>query len=361
MIDLTSLFAKLVFWAALVVACYTYLGYPLLIAAWARLRPRRPRSAQITPTVSIIIAAHNEEARIAAKLESCFALDYPQERLEVIVASDGSTDNTDRIVEHLRAFHTNLRLVKLDRQRGKAAALNAAVAAAQGELVIFTDARQALRPDAARALVAGFADETVGAVSGELVFVDERSRPQMGGIGFYWRYEKWLRKQEAVVHSLCGATGALYAIRRELIGVLPEGLILDDVMIPMRAVLAGYRTIFASNAVAYDYIAENPEAEFARKVRTLCGNYQLLAFEPRLLDPRANPIFVQFFSHKVMRLIAPFSLIALLAANLFLLSGFYLCCFALQMAWYALAVVGHVTLTRVKGGARQSLSLEGAK
>lgn len=334
--------AKLIFWAAALTAAYTYAGYPLLIAAWARWRPRGIKRAAIAPTITVVIAAHNEEARIDAKLASCFALDYPRALMDVIVVSDGSTDKTDEIVTRLCAGHENLALVALPSRRGKAAAINAALSAAKGEIIIFTDARQALSRDAARALVANFADDTVGAVSGELVFVDEQHRPQMGGVGFYWRYEKWLRKCEAAVHSVCGATGALYAIRRKLVEPLPEGLVLDDVLVPMRAVLAGYRAVFDENAIVYDRLAVSAGNEFQRKVRTLYGNYQLLAIEPRLLLPSVNPVCWQLFSHKVCRLIVPFCLIAMFVFNLFLTTGIYGLILLMQTGWYLLALAGYL-------------------
>jgi poly-beta-1,6-N-acetyl-D-glucosamine synthase len=332
---------EIIFWLSSLIVIYTYIGYPLLIAAWARLGSRRHRREPITPKISFIIAAYNEEEQIAGKLESCFNINYPQELVEIIVISDGSTDKTEEIIEKMVPSHPNLTLVRMKNHDGKALALNTGVEMARGEILIFTDARQRLDPNCARALVANFVDPTVGAVSGELIFVDEYQRPQMGGVGFYWKYEKWIRRAESAVHSTCGATGALYAIRRNLFFSIPEGLILDDVLIPMRAPLLGYRTVFESNAYAYDRIAESSDAEFARKVRTLYGNYQLLAFEPRLLSPGANPIFLQFFSHKVCRLIAPFCLIALLITNIFLLSGYYILFFAMQIFWYLLAIAGY--------------------
>jgi poly-beta-1,6-N-acetyl-D-glucosamine synthase len=333
---------EIVFWYSALLVFYTYVGYPLLITAWAKYSGRPHRREPITPRISIIIAAYNEEAHIAAKLESCFGLNYPQELVEIFVASDGSTDRTEKIVNEYLLRHTNLTLIRLKGHGGKAEALNAGASMSRGEILIFTDARQHLEPNAARALVANFADPTIGAVSGELLFVDEHQRPQMSGVGFYWRYEKWLRRAESAVHSTCGATGALYAIRRSLFFPIPAGLVLDDVLIPMRAPLAGYRTIFDSSAQVYDKIAGNSDAEFVRKVRTLYGNYQLVSLEPRLLSPVRNPIFIQFFSHKVCRLMAPFCLIALLVSNLFLLSGIYLFFFLMQIGWYLLATAGYL-------------------
>lgn len=338
---------KIIFWLSALIIFYTYIGYPIVIALWARLRARAVTRSEYTPRISIVIAAYNEEAHIAAKLASCFALDYPASLLEIIIASDGSTDNTDEIVRAHTIENNNLTLLRIP-HAGKAAALNAAIAKVRGDIVIFTDARQPLDGNVARRLAANFADQSVGAVSGELVFIDEADRPHMGGVGLYWRYEKWLRRAEARVHSICGATGALYAIRRELLAPLPAGLILDDVLIPMRAVLAGYRIAFDGSAYAYDRIAADTDAEFVRKVRTLYGNYQLLALEPRLLSMRANPIFLQFFSHKICRLLAAPALVALLLSNLFLTEGLYLLLLAAQLGWYLLALCGWLITTPSK-------------
>lgn len=332
---------KVIFWGSMVLVVYTYLGYPLLITLWARFSSLKVLSKPIKPGVSIIICAYNEEQYIGAKILNCVQLDYPKQLVELIVVSDGSTDNTELIVSNAMIKHKNLQLITLSEHKGKAEAINSAVAAAYGEILVFTDARQRLAKNAISSLVANFADPRVGATSGELFFVDEQENPQMSGIGFYWKYEKWIRQAEASVHSICGATGALYAIRKRLFTPLPKGLVLDDVFIPIGAVLAGNRLVFDSNAQVFDRIAHSNKSEFMRKVRTLYGNYQLLALEPRLLKPWTNPIFIQFFSHKICRLIAPFCLITMFISNIFLLSSeFYLLLFIMQLTWYSLALVG---------------------
>ncbi|MEW6730721.1 MAG: glycosyltransferase family 2 protein [Acidobacteriota bacterium] len=336
------LVAKIVFWSAALVVVYTYVAYPLLIMILAGWLPHRYQRKPITPTISIVIAAYNAANEITDKLASCFTLDYPASLIEVIVVSDGSTDETETIVKRLLLHYPNLTLICLRIHNGKATALNVGIATAKGEIVIFTDARQRLAVDAARNLVANFADPNVGAVSGELIFIDERQRPQMGGVDLYWRYERWLRQMEAQIHSSCGATGALYAVRRNLLAPIPDGLVLDDLLIPMRVVLAGYRIVFDTSAHAYDYLAANAEAEFVRKVRTLYGNYQLLVVEPRLWKPWTNPIFWQFFSHKICRLLVPFCLLLLFTTNLVLTSGVYLVLLVLQIGWYLLALIGHL-------------------
>ncbi|MEW6730925.1 MAG: glycosyltransferase family 2 protein [Acidobacteriota bacterium] len=338
---------KIIFWGSALLIAYTYVGYPLLMAGLVKFCARSYRREPITPRVSIIIAAYNEEIFIASKLENCFQLDYSPQLMEVIVVSDGSTDRTAEIIANMQKSYSNLKLINLKEHVGKAVALNSGARIAQGDILIFTDARQQLAVNAVRTLVANFADAKVGAVSGELIFIDEQQHPQMSGLGFYWRFEKWLRRTEAAIHSTCGATGALYAIRRHLFAPIPAGLVLDDVLIPMRAPLAGYRTVFDSDAQVYDHITANSVDEFARKVRTLYGNYQLLALEPRLLLPTFNPIFWQFFSHKVCRLIVPFCLISMFISNLFLSGSFYLSILILQSGWYLLALAGFLNEGRV--------------
>ena len=328
-----------VFWASLLLVAYVYVGYPLLLVAWSRCRPLPVERGGSEPFVSLVLAARNERERLEAKLENCLALDYPRQKLEVVVSLDGSCDGSDRIAARYAA--RGVVVVRSERHLGKAAALNRGLEAASGELVVFCDARQRLEPGAVRALAACFDDPSVGAASGELVLLDQAGREAADGVGLYWRYEKAVRAMESRIHSTVGATGALYAIRRELFTPLPEDTLLDDVLIPMRIVLAGRRTVFEPAARAYDWEAP-PDLEFARKVRTLTGNFQLLTVLPELLSPRRNPVFLQFVSHKLGRLLVPHLLIVLFVSNLLLLEGVYLAFLAGQGAWYLMATCGAI-------------------
>jgi biofilm PGA synthesis N-glycosyltransferase PgaC len=211
-------------------------------------------------------------------------------------------------------------------------------------VVVFCDARQHVDAGAIRELVANFSDPAVGAVTGELMLLDDSYQLAGDGVGLYWRYEKRLRAMESAIHSTVGATGALYSVRRSLLAPLPEQAILDDMIVPLRAVLAGHRTVFEPRAQAYDRVCP-PELEFPRKLRTLVGNFQLLRVMPQLLDPRRNPVFLQFVSHKVGRLLVPYCLVSLLAANLLLDQPIYVSFLICQCAWYSLAAAGAV-LTR---------------
>jgi cellulose synthase/poly-beta-1,6-N-acetylglucosamine synthase-like glycosyltransferase len=325
------------FWISVSFIGYVYVGYPLLLWAWQRVRGRSVRKAYVQPSVSIVIAAHNERDRIEAKIHNCLALDYPRNRLQVIVSLDGPTDGTDEIVLRHSA---EVDVVRSTRRQGKAAALNRGVRLARGEILLFADVRQRLDPRVVRELVADFADPSVGAVTGELVLVDEAGRESSNAAGLYWRYEKRIRALESAVHSVVGATGAIYAIRRALFHPLPPDTILDDVVVPMRLVLRGWRSVFDPAARAYDPLECSIETEYGRKVRTLVGNYQLLALMPELLSPRRNPVLVQFVSHKVARLLVPYFLAALLLSNLFLRDGLYLVALIGQGAWYALVATG---------------------
>jgi len=346
-----------VFWLSFFVVSYVYVGYPLLVAAWSRVGRRPVRRGPWQPTVSLVIAARNEHETIEGKIDNCLRLDYPPEKLELVISLDGPTDGTDRLVaERVAAACGSLRsirVVRSERHEGKAAALNRAVEAASGEVLVFCDARQRIERGAIRELVADLADPSVGAVTGELLLLDDDEREAADGVGLYWRYEKFLRSMESRIHSTVGATGALYAIRRELFAPIPVRAILDDVIVPMGAVLAGKRTVFEPRARAHDRVCP-PEVEFRRKVRTLAGNFQLLALMPELVRPWRNPVCVQFLSHKVGRLLVPHFLVLLLASNLMLREGFYLVFLVGQCAFYLLAGAGALARGRARSGAVRS-------
>ena len=369
---------RLVFWISALTVVYVYAGYPLLLAGWARLRPRRaPRPAapgDDLPTVSIVIAARNESARLPARIENLLALDYPADRRQIIVVSDGSTDDTLGV---LARFGPAVEAID-GPAGGKAASLNIGVARATGTILIFADARQMFAPDALRELVSPFADPEIGGVTGELLLdceasevagrraglerrhlrLDRRSEDRgpgrrldgerrgrivstiADGVGLYWTYEKRLRQWESSINSTLGATGAIYALRRSLFRPLPDQTILDDVLTPMRAVLDGYRVVFSSRAFAFDRAALDADAEQRRKIRTLAGNVQILSQEPRLLVPFVNPVWLQYVSHKIGRLIVPFALLALFAATI-PLSG--------QAAIYTLALIAQCALYLLAG------------
>ena len=334
---------ELTFWISFLFVAYVYLGYPALLAVLRRCVRRPVKKQCCEPAVTIIIAAYNERQTIERKLRNCLELDYPKRKLQIIASLDGPTDGTEFVVWKYAA--RGVELVHSKQHRGKAAALNQAVRRATGEIIVFADVRQTFDPYAIRELVANFADESVGAVSGELLLLDEGSEATTD-VGLYWRYEKAIRAAESDIHSVPGATGAIYAIRRDLYEQLPEDTLLDDAAIPLRIVLKGKRAVLDPDAKAYDTVACCALAEYGRKVRTLAGNYQLVARTPELLSFRRNPICFQFVSHKVGRLLVPYALITLMVSNLFLLRGVYALMFSLQVAWYICAAAGHWLVKR---------------
>jgi poly-beta-1,6-N-acetyl-D-glucosamine synthase len=328
---------RVLFWLCFTLIGYAYFGYAVWLWLCAHVRglPVR-KSGNFTPSVSIIIAARNEEVNLPAKLENLQQLKYPAQLLEVVVASDGSTDSTARILgEH----GSNVVAVILEESNGKAYALNEAVRHATGEILVFMDARQYVELDAVSELVSCFADQAVGAVSGELLLETSEAGAAQEGLGIYWKIEKIVRRLESASGSVVGVTGAIYAIRRELYTVIPSGTILDDVFVPMNVARKGKRVVFESSAIARDRLFAEKGKEFSRKVRTLTGNYQLLRLSPWLLSP-ANPLFFRFLSHKLLRLVVPMLLVLMLLASGLVGGPVYRTIFWLQVLFYVLAVFG---------------------
>lgn len=326
---------KLLFWLCLALIGYAYFGYAIWLWLYVRLRRRPMLQRPITPNVSIIMAARNEEARLPAKLDNLGLLDYPRELLQIIVASDGSTDGTAGILRG----HANIFPVILDESNGKAFALNEAVKLAAGDILVFLDVRQTVDANAISELVACFADPDVGAVSGELLLETAPGISSESALGIYWKIEKTVRKLESASGSVVGVTGAIYAIRRELYAEIPQGTILDDVFVPMNVARMGKRVIFQPSAIARDRVFSETGREFSRKVRTLTGNYQLLRLAPWLLSP-ANPLLFRFISHKLLRLAVPLLLVLMLLASALAHGPAYRAAFWLQIGFYVLATIG---------------------
>lgn len=321
--------AVALFWLCLALVAYAYAGYPLLVALAARGRQAPACSAGCTPALTVVIAAHDEAAHIGARVRDVLAQDYPPALLNLLVVSDGSRDGTAALAA---AVDPRVRVLTLAHNLGKAAALNAAVAAVSTDFIVFADARQRFAPSALRRLLAPFADPRVGAVSGELVIGEARSLS--APIGLYWRMEKALREGEARLGWLHGVSGAIHALRREHFVAMPPGLILDDLWLPLNVCFAGHRVWMARDAIALDSASATPAEEFRRKLRTLAGNWQLIARLPRVASPRANPVFGAWFSHKFLRLLAPWALLGALAAAACADGALYRCALWVQLlAW----------------------------
>lgn len=317
---------------------YTFVGYPLLIARFAG--PERDDDSQAHDfAVTVVISAYNASKHIDARIENLLAQDYPEDKLSIIVVDDGSADNTWELLQRW-ADHPRITLIAQEKNGGKAMALNTGLKQAKSELVVLTDVRQSFEPNTIDRLARHFTDPGVGAVTGNLVFRDSENPDPQGG---YWDIEKAIRSNESRYRSTVGVTGAVYAARRELIEEVPEGLILDDVMIPMRIVRAGYRVKFETAAIAYDTKSDTLSEEYFRKVRTLAGNWQLLAQAPWLLSRSENPIFFEFISHKVLRLLAPWALIVTLLCAWFLRDiAFFEVIFFCQLTLIGLALIGWI-------------------
>jgi cellulose synthase/poly-beta-1,6-N-acetylglucosamine synthase-like glycosyltransferase len=341
-----------IFLISAAVVLYAYIAYPIIVMLWAKIRSRRVEKRYRQMPVSVVIAARNEEANISARIENLLAQEYPRDLLEIIVVSDGSTDRTAELAR-LYAGH-GVQLLECSAPVGKATALNVGVAAATHDIVVFADARQRFSPNAVAELVSVFHDPAVGAVSGELILVSGDDAGEVHeGVGLYWRYEKLIRRSESAIASVVGATGSIYAVRRALYVPLAPNTLLDDVLVPMRIVLAGYRVIFIRAARAFDFSSATASHEFSRKVRTLAGNFQAVAMEPRLLDPRANPVLFQFVSHKLVRLIVPYCCVAAFVSSALLGGPVFRAMFLAQGLFYA---AGFLMLTPLRSSRLAAVS-----
>jgi cellulose synthase/poly-beta-1,6-N-acetylglucosamine synthase-like glycosyltransferase len=304
---------EIVFWLSASALLYTYVGYPVLLFMLSRLRPRAVQRAQLTPKVTVIITAYNEERDLAAKLENTLALDYRRELLEIMVASDCSSDRTDEIA---RAFAAcGVRLHRQPQRLGKTAAQNAAVEQASGDIILFSDATSLYRPDVVRAMMPNFADPTVGCVAGRLVYVD-RSESRVGrGARSYWNYETFLKKHESRACSLIGASGCLYAVRRSAYVPLYHEAC-SDFIIATKMVEQGLRAVYEPSAVCTEETNRRTDKEMKMRVRVIAQTFTDLWRHRAMLNPLRSGFYaVQLFSHKVMRYFVPFFLLAVFVAS----------------------------------------------
>jgi poly-beta-1,6-N-acetyl-D-glucosamine synthase len=407
-----------VFWICFAIVAFTYVGYPLVVGVWARLFGRPVRRAELderrglspptcdNPTVTtcseginpsarqissftVLLAAHNEENNIERRIAelrrqiAATGLDG-----DVIVIADGCTDRTVEraeaaIADERRglsppacdeptattrsagtspaARHGNVRVLAWPENRGKAAALSRGASQATGDILVFADVRQTWADDAIVRMLGNFADPAVGAVSGDLVLESEPG--VLAGVGLYWRFEKWLRRQESRCWSQVGVTGAIAAGRRELFETIPDGTVLDDVCWPLRIAMRGYRVIHDESARAFDRLPEKPVAEFRRKVRTLAGNLQLAGRIPASLIPWRNRVWTAWIGHKLARLVVPWALLGLFVTSVFIDSPWALGFAVVQAACYGLALAGltpWLRKSRLPGAAASFLVLNAA-
>jgi len=330
-------------WIALALLAYIYVGYPALAIAIARLWPRSIAKAERSPTVTVVIAAYNEEKHIAQKIRNVLDLEYPADRLEVIVASDGSSDATDRIVIDCGAH--NVRLLRVEGRLGKTACQNAAAQAASGDILLFTDATTFIEPHALRVIVANFNDASVGCVAGRLAYVVQRDEATGRGGTSYWNYEIMLRMAESSLGSLIGVSGCLYAIRRDAYRAIPSELI-SDFVTAMVVREQGLRTVLEPEAVCYEDTLDQPDRELSMRVRVGVRSLVALAAQKRFLNPfRFGAFAWQLWSHKLLRYLSPvFWLIALIANAALALQGRYLWLLLMQLALLLSGAIGFTPL-----------------
>lgn len=336
------------FWIIFCILIYAYFVYPIILLVLTIFFPLRNASQRIVaiPKISILVAAYNEGKLIQKKIENCLSLDYPKELVTIWIASDGSTDNTDAIVNTFQAQDSRVHLLSFHRQ-GKAATINMAFQHTSGEIVVFTDANTMIERDAMIKLIQPFKDAKVGCVSGRLIYRNPSKVASGRGENAYWRYETTLKSLESKIGYIAGANGALYAIRRGLFDALPSDTINDDFTISMRVVQKGYHSLYAPEAVAYEDVAPSLSSEFRRHVRDATGHYIAMLHLRGLLNPTIGVRSFIYWSHRVLRWVAPFNLICLLGLNLALYSiPVYRCLFFGQMVFYILALFGFICSRR---------------
>lgn len=347
---------EILFWLSLISIIYAYAGYPCLLWLLSRLRRERmPPAPAACPSTTLIIAAYNEEAVIAEKLENSLALDYPRDQLQIVVAADGSDDQTPAIVQSFAS--RGVELSYEPQRRGKMSALNRAVAVARGDIVVFSDANNLYARDTLRELVVPFADPSVGAVSGAKHIVSGDGA--LGDAeGLYWRYESFIKSAEARLGTCTGVAGEILAVRRPLFEPAPASVICDDFHTAMRIARRGFRIAYAPRALSWERVSISLRDERERRAKIVAGRFQSMAIAHRLLSLRRPILIWQVVSHKFLRPLVPLAMLAALAANVSLVihpprecqatllnlaPPFGMIVLSAQAAFYLIALAGAVT------------------
>jgi cellulose synthase/poly-beta-1,6-N-acetylglucosamine synthase-like glycosyltransferase len=349
-VDALKTVIEFAFWVCFGLVFYAYIGYPVLIRCLAGVFGRRAVPAgqanEALPRISLLVSAHNEVAFIAARIENALAMDYPADKLEVVVATDGCTDGTTEVVR--RYLGRGVRLIEYPERRGKANVLNDSIPQLTGEVVMLSDANTFTEPQAARRLVRWFADERVGVVCGRLILTDPAGGTNADSL--YWRYETFLKRCEGRLGALLGANGGIYAIRRRCFMPIPPGTIIDDFVLPLQAkIRTGCRIVYDPDAVANEETPPHLAAEFRRRARIGAGGFQCLGFLWRLLNPLNGWVAFTFLSHKLLRWACPFFLIGMLALSAARWEDpLYRALFLGQVAFYAMSAVVPFIPTRVR-------------
>lgn len=350
---MAEILSLIFFWGALVLLAYVYVGFPVIVALAGRLFPRTVRKRPMTPPVSLIIAAYNEEDAIAGRLENALELDYPETELQIIVASDGSTDATEQIAEGFAS--RGVCVLPLPR-RGKIHALADAVRHATGEILVFSDANTIYDRNALRALAQNFADPEVGGVAGHTSYALRRgSESSSEGENLYWNYDTWLKQMESLTGSVVSAHGGMYAIRREFFPAITDAAVTDDFFISTAVIEGGRRLVFESRARGWEGTVEEAHREFWRRVRLMTRGFRSVLLRRRLLNPfRSGFYSLVLFTHKVLRRLMALALMALFASSLLLSSTgrLYAAAAAGQVLFYGLACAGFLFKKSPQGHAK---------
>jgi cellulose synthase/poly-beta-1,6-N-acetylglucosamine synthase-like glycosyltransferase len=330
----------ILFWLLLAIIFYTYFGYPLFILFISLFVGRKVARADIEPSVTFLITAYNEEKSIKEKIEDTIALDYPKEKLEILVASDASSDNTDNIIKGFQ--DKRIRLFRVEGRVGKTQTQNQAIQRANGEIIIFSDATTKYEKTAIRKIVRNYADSTVGAVSGRYKYFDpNQSQIGIGTIAF-WDYENFIKMRQTKIRTITGCCGCIYSVRRNLYIPLPRDII-SDLVEPLKVLEQGYRIVFEPEALAYETTCQNSDEEFKMRLRVISRGMRGLLYMKHLLNPfKYGFISFQLISHKILRWLIPLFLAILYITNIFLIQKniFYLIFFSLQSIFCLLALIG---------------------
>ncbi len=333
---------EIIFLLFIFIIFYVYFGYPFIILLIAMINKKTVlKNDDFEPTVSLIIAAYNEEDVIEEKIKNSLSLDYPKDKLEIIIFSDASTDQTNEIV--CQHQDKGIKFIHLPERRGKTTGQNLAIDHAKGEVIIFSDANALYRPEAIRKIVRNFSDRSVGCVCGELVYYNEDKSLIGDAESVYWDYEKFIKRQENRAASILGANGSIYAVRKKLFISLPEDII-SDFIEPFKIIEQGYRVIYEPAALSFEQSTTNFHEEYSRKKRIINRSFYSLLHYKTFLNPIKYPLLsFQLISHKLLRWSIPIYLPIILAVNFFLLNSlFFKITFTLQLLFYSTAILGYL-------------------
>lgn len=334
--------SEIIFWVSLFLSFYTYAGYSFFVMILSRFSSEKDSFGEYEPMVTFLICAYNEEKNIAEKIKDTMSSDYDSEKLEIIVASDGSTDATDEIVKGFSS--QGVKLVRVEGRLGKTEAQNQAVKQASGEVIIFSDATTRYEKNAIRKMVRNYADPTVGAVSGRYEYYNPSGASIGVGNILFWKYENFIKKCQTRIKTITGCCGCIYSIRRRLYSPLPADII-SDLVEPLKIIEQGYRIVFEPDAVAYEETTTKTSDEFSMRIRVISRGMRGLLYMKSLFNPiRYGFVSFQLFSHKILRWMVPLFAIIFYFSNLMLLGNlFYNVVFILQNLFYGMAVAGWVT------------------